>query len=471
MLRVIRRRDTGARMTRIDARVWATAALAAVACGGGKRETPDAAKVDAPGGGVLHVSPSGNNAADGFTSPVATLGKALQLATRTREPVDIELAAGTYTLGSPDILPYVVPSNVQTIAGPAGGGAILVGQANGMPPVSAVILTAGAVRDLELRNFATAIEVRGVVELSNLRVVDSGTAVETNFNEPAGTRKVHIEHLDVTNSTPSRCAVALALTGTSEVSPSEVSITGLTTHDVGGAVFASTTLAAGHATVDIDGAEIVNTISSMPCNAAVFELRGVALALRNSTVAGGTFGFNFYDNGQLTIEHSTIRSTSIGLLAFGGVVHITDTVFTANGTTFLVQGGDWTMTGVNATGNQSPGTLESQGSDPPLTVTMRGSTLANNKGDGLQLRGHVTADFGTTASPGNNIIRGNTGVGLSVLNDTVWPQITAAGNTWNANLQGADADGKYIVPATIAGPIATTAGNNFALPAQANLVR
>jgi len=341
-----------------------------------------------------------------------------------------------------------------------------VGQANAMPPVSAVILTAGAVRDLELRDFATAIEVRGAVELSNLHVVNSGTAVETNFNEPAGTRKVHIEHLDVTNSTPARCVVALALEA-----PAEVSITGLTTHDVGGAVFAPSMLAAGHATVNIDGAEIVNTNSGMPCNAGVFELRGVALALRNSTVAGGGIGFNFYDHGQLTIEHSTIRSTSLGLLSFGGVVHITDTVFTANGTMFSARGGDWTMTGVNATGNRSPGDLESQGSDAPLTVTMHGSTLANNTGDGLQLRGHVTADLGTTASPGNNIIRGNTGVGLSVLNDTVLPQITAAGNTWNANLQGADADGKYIVPATIAGPIATTAGNNFALPAQANLVR
>ncbi len=228
-------------MTRIDVRVWGAVVLAVVACGGGgTRETPDAAGVDAPGGGVLRVSPSGDNAADGFTSPVATLGKALQLAMRTREPVDIELAAGTYMLGSPDILPYNVPSNVQTIAGPAGGGAILVGQ---------------------------------------------------------------------------------------------------------------------------------------------------------------------------------------------------------------------------------------EGSDAPLTVMMRGSTLANNTGDGLRIRGHVTADFGTTASPGNNLIRGNTGVGLSVLDDTVLPQITAAGNTWNANLQGADAEGKYIIPTTIAGPIATTAGNNFALPAQANLVR
>ena len=98
-------------MTRIDARVWGAVALAAAACGGGgKRETPDDAEVDAPGGGVLHVSPSGNNAADGFTTPVATLRKALQLAMRTREPVDIELAAGPTRSDRPISCPTLYPA-------------------------------------------------------------------------------------------------------------------------------------------------------------------------------------------------------------------------------------------------------------------------------------------------------------------------------------------------------------------------
>ncbi|AKU99059.1 hypothetical protein AKJ09_05723 [Labilithrix luteola] len=72
-------------------------------------------------------------------------------------------------------------------------------------------------------------------------------------------------------------------------------------------------------------------------------------------------------------------------------------------------------------------------------------------------------DLGTAASPGGNtLLGGDTGVGLLLYPTSTVVQ--AVGNTWKANVQGADATGKYaasLVDGAIAVPLVP--GNNFGI--------
>jgi Protein of unknown function (DUF1565) len=74
------------------------------------------------------------------------------------------------------------------------------------------------------------------------------------------------------------------------------------------------------------------------------------------------------------------------------------------------------------------------------SLKMRNSNVSNNSSTGLAFFDTVTVDLGTTASPGGNTITGNTTVGLQHQANN---NIEAVGNTWNANQQGADANGHY----------------------------
>jgi hypothetical protein len=91
---------------------------------------------------------------------------------------------------------------------------------------------------------------------------------------------------------------------------------------------------------------------------------------------------------------------------------------------------------------------------------MRGCSVIQNA-NGVYLFGQVTADLGTTASAGGNTFQGNSQLGVQ-LDGTATGLVHAVGNTWNANVQGADAQGKYTV-ATVPGPVAVSNGNNFAI--------
>jgi hypothetical protein len=80
-----------------------------------------------------------------------------------------------------------------------------------------------------------------------------------------------------------------------------------------------------------------------------------------------------------------------------------------------------------------------------------------------------TYDFGTVSSPGNNVISGNNRSAsreFSNLTFAVPANVTlyAVGNTWDANEQGADANGHYSVPAASTSKkldLTTGSGKNF----------
>lgn len=94
-------------------------------------------------------------------------------------------------------------------------------------------------------------------------------------------------------------------------------------------------------------------------------------------------------------------------------------------------------------------------------LKLRRSTLSQN-GVGVMLL--MPANLGTAADPGQNSFAGNVTAGIKTSNNMVGT-IQAVGNTWNPNLQGANAQGKYAA-ALINGP---KNGLNYVLEVNAKL--
>ena len=117
---------------------------------------------------------------------------------------------------------------------------------------------------------------------------------------------------------------------------------------------------------------------------------------------------------------------------------------------------------VTITNNTISGWVTVDTSDIATKVTLRGNTL---DGGYTVCTADFTAvasqlDLGTAASPGNNILK-KSGGGTAIVNS--WggaadQGVTAVGNTWIANMQGADAVGHY-ASAHVAGPVTT--GPNY----------
>jgi HYDIN/CFA65/VesB-like, Ig-like domain len=100
-------------------------------------------------------------------------------------------------------------------------------------------------------------------------------------------------------------------------------------------------------------------------------------------------------------------------------------------------------------------------------VTVRDSTIEDSIEYGIV--SYFTASFGgtldlgTPAEPGNNVIRSSQGIGYMF---NLWGNdphaVPAHGNTWRADVQGADALGEYSAQ-TVVGPVVEVDGNNYAI--------
>lgn len=124
---------------------------------------------DSPAPGItVHVSPSGDDANDGLTQPVKTLKRAIAIAGTNTTITMIALDAGSYRAAMGETFPYTVPANV-TIAGPATGGAVLVGST----VEDGLKIDTGGLQDLEMDNFTVAVTVTGRVELAGIHVKNS----------------------------------------------------------------------------------------------------------------------------------------------------------------------------------------------------------------------------------------------------------------------------------------------------------
>lgn len=444
--------------------------VSGAACGSsGNRDTVDAGTPDSPRPSVVRVAPDGNDAGDGSTQPVATLARAIVLAGQHHEITDIELGAGRYEMPPTTSGSYQLPATVQRLAGPPGGGATLVGLTS-INGASGLIVNSGRVQDLDFDRFSTAIEVTGTVSLANLHITNSGRGILGTFtfiHDVPTTPRLQIDNVDIARGDlpANQCVVGVVIQ-----IDGELTISGLTTHGMGIAVAGPFGASSAPATIAVTSSNLGVSGGLVTCNSAALPLGGSKATLKDTILDGGEFGIDSYDAAQVTLQGFTLRNQGVGIIGEGSY-QITDTMITGTGTGLSIGHGSWSLSGVTITGNGLGLSASGFGGSNPVTLTMRNTKVSGNRQDGIRIAGALHADLGTAASPGGNIIQGNTAAGLEVGVDNGQPDITAAGNTWNAGIQGADADGRYILVETLSGPIAASPGNNFVLAAGASLTR
>jgi len=143
---------------------------------------------------------------------------------------------------------------------------------------------------------------------------------------------------------------------------------------------------------------------------------------------------------------------------------MTGGALSANYSALETSGGSWSFTNVEMKQNTGHAIyLQGDGPALPGVLKMRGCTVTNNTGFGIDLFDYARGDLGTDADPGGNTLANNsTGEGLIADGNAGATQINAVGNTWRPNQQGASATGTYTA-ATVTGPIAGPANSNYRL--------
>jgi hypothetical protein len=422
---------------------WRVSLVTVVACGSVKNNNPDAAP-DMGAGKTLQVATSGDDSNDGITKPVKTLKHAIGLALADGSITAIQLASGRYDASNGESFPYTVPGNV-TVFGPAGGGAILAG--TGAEP--GLMLATGTLKDIEMESFMVAIDASATAAISGVRFRTSGTSIQAGASA-----HLTVDHLDITGATGTACQTGLALSG-------------------GATVMADTVLSRtlGKA-VDMKDQSILTLANGMIAGVTACQVPDLDVAssgqlnLSSTLIDGGTSGVAFENVPGITqVMFTNVTIKDIAQDAMGGrTVNFTmmGGDISNNGRGALeASGGTWSFTNVSMKNNGVFAIyIQGSGANMPGTLNMHGCQILQNA-NGLYLFDDAVADLGTIATPGGNTFQGNQQVGLQIDGNAGARLITAVGNTWNANVQGADAAGHY-APATV-GPVVVTPGNNFSI--------
>ena len=432
-----------------------TAPLVALlaACGFPKPADVGDVPADAEPGVALHVAPTGDDANDGLVLPVKTLKHAIGLAAANAKITSIVLASGRYATAGGETFPYSVPASL-TIVGPAGGGAILAGSMT----EQGMVVDGGALKDLELEDFTTAISAIGPATLTGLQVRTNMVALHAEATAP-----LNIDNLDISGSVAT-CATGIVLTG----STSLVAAT-LVTRNLG------TTLdARDQSSIDVSKASIVG---DRGCTQAVMPITSSGtFTISDSTLDGGHDGISLSPKAgalQATIRDSVLRNFKRDAV-IGGSSNGSSVSLQMTGTGLLNNGqggaelfaGTWSLTNVTAKQNAAFGIYLEDGD-----LVMRGCTVTEND-NGVSLLFPSRVDLGTIDNLGNNILQNNTYVGLYY--DSSRIQVDAIGNTWNPSVQGADIFGRYSTVAILQGPIPPALHNNYLMncdPGQCTLRR
>jgi hypothetical protein len=404
------------------------------------------APIDAPDqpNTVLLVSPSGDDANDGLTMPLKTLKRAIGLAAANRDIKRIALAVGRYSSATGETFPYRIPTDV-TVSGPTGGGVTLVGT-NSEPGIS---VGAGGVVDLDLEGFTIAITATGTTTLRNIRVVTGTTAVQVET-----TGRVTATNLEISGTTGS-CATGIVLNGSAQLT-----VTTLITRRLGIALNAKDDSATTIGNANISG--------DMGCTQS-FALMMISSTnsfhLNDSLLDGGpSQGIRMLPASplfQTTISNTIVRNMrgdgiSGGRSANPSAFRMIGGALSGNGNGAEFSNGTWSFTNVMIRQNIGLALFVTDG-----TLTMRGCTVADN-GQGINISDRAGGDLGTEASTGNNVLQATMGVAL-FLDGTGPTLVSAVGNTWNPNKQGADENGRYATIETISTITPNVTGNNFAI--------
>ena len=176
----------------------------------------------------------------------------------------------------------------------------------------------------------------------------------------------------------------------------------------------------------------------------------------------------------ISITATTMNANAIGIAAetgSGSAALLTATGLSLTGNTSWgihwegVAGSAFDIAGSTITGNG----VGMQFADAGGTLKLRNSNVSSNGDVGIALYNNASADLGTQASPGGNTFTSNVNAGVKTsLNPGL--SFTAVGNTWNVNVQGASASGRYSVapawtPVPLGGPTVGGTGINVSMPA------
>ena len=432
--------------------------------------------------------------------PFQTVSRGLKAAS---QGMAVILEDGVYPWAGED-LSLFIPVGV-TLQGETADGALLDGTDH---PSSGIAFKGdGKVANLHFKGFensALSAET-GTLTLQHL-VVESGAGVQLG-----GDVKATLKDFDLTLTGATR---GLWIYGTAQLSATdgavhgeEVNFAPVWVHQTGALTAENVDIDSPDLTLQLqDQASATLTGGRLTRSAAqgtqplVLVDTDSQLSLSGTTVTDvGTP--TLVSHGALTLTGAQVSSGGTALVLEAGQLTATDTTFDAGTTTAaalsLAPGTTSTLDRVHLTsahsGIRAFGTLNLVDSDlsvPAYALTVRANTKVSGStveggsvgiystgalklrdttvrgtgtsGFGLFLTG--TADLGTEADPG-----GNTFTATNTLLDHSDPElatlanpldVSAVGNTWKANVQGADADGHYPRRHDVSG---VTSGGNFQL--------
>jgi hypothetical protein len=173
--------------------------------------------------------------------------------------------------------------------------------------------------------------------------------------------------------------------------------------------------------------------------------------------------------GNVLIQDSTIRNGVDGIAtdnsgSYRGTVTLSNAAITGHSKRgVFIFGNSTTPPTINITNSSFNGNLIGLETAGRVNLKMRGTNVKSNTSVGIKLTGATTSSFdlGAVEEPGNNTFTGNTTTGLRL---EALLTLNAVGNTWNANQQGADAQGKYAAQLKSG----SETGLNYSLPAAGN---
>ncbi len=346
------------------------------------------------------------------------------------------LLAGTYSEASGETWVYTIPNSV-TLKGNSAG-VILQSTTK---KAGFTFKQGATLSDLALTGFGTALTANtGSQTLTRLAFSNNEYALQLSGNAASALQ----------DSSSSGAYTSIQAAGLSTVN-----VTGGSFGGTSNALTLQQSATASLTNVDISsGGFDTGGSSTLSLNQVkVHDVDSYVIYVRDSATLLNIEASSFYDN-----------TGNASVILTNGIVNINNTSFSKNGTAIGASGGSITLTKSVVINNRSYGITTSKG----VAFKMRGSTVAGNgSGSGSNATGisidDATAgiDLGTASDPGGNTIQDNGGSSypnLAVSGSSA--KVQAAGNTWNASTQGADAAGRY-PPYLVSPSDAYASGRNY----------
>lgn len=211
-------------------------------------------------------------------------------------------------------------------------------------------------------------------------------------------------------------------------------------------------------------------------NTIVSTLANGELVLQDTTIKLSNPGTNIYsvfNQNKLTITGGSVGGSAKVCVWSNKSLTLKNTTVIACETGIQIAGGTADFDGITVQNHTTSGIEFRQGA-----LKMFNSTVMQNGGAGLMVYdegvslGQISFCCGGTTIPGNNHIYNNTFFGVNTATDESGESfiVVANGNTWNANKQGSDGQGKYTT-AVVDGPEGGVVGDNFHLVANTKIIR